>query len=632
MAAADPDASAVGRHRWRPPWTRHPSVIALLAVVALIPTAGILVVSVNSASSRIAAERTAGDIDHRTDALGRVLSARVAVTDENVATSALAAAHDAGLQESAIVGLIGIDYPAKERQARAEVDAAAALRTGPLAVDRDQLLHLRPAFDAGKLSLVQVTAAFSQVMADIDAQWRVELADLRHVAVSATGSARFGLLVENLDEAFRAWTAALATLGATNDLLTGTRSPSAVMNFLTVRAEYNDMASVLSAHLGPHAGEAWRALLRDPAAGRFQYILSTATAVATEGVPSPYASDFPAYGQALADGARWVTAVQALVREAAADVRDQADSQQSAARRALWIDLGFAISVAVLAFVAAVWVSRRVSRSLLRVAASARALAEGSFHGEPCPTTGPGEIARTAEAVNDTTSALRALEGYVVTLADDPASPLLDTPLPGPMGRALQRTLDRLRASMTAAAEHRRQLQELASHDGLTGLFNRASAVDVVGHQLALARRQALPLMVLFVDLDNLKSINDTYGHSTGDEALKAVAGAFRATARASDVIARMGGDEFLVAGVAQQGLSDATTMAERMRVAVSEQVLEVSGETISLSCSIGVALVRPGDVLEEAIGHADAALYAAKERGRNRVAVYEREDHLAQS
>ncbi len=126
--------------------------------------------------------------------------------------------------------------------------------------------------------------------------------------------------------------------------------------------------------------------------------------------------------------------------------------------------------------------------------------------------------------------------------------------------------------------------------------------------------------MVLFIDLDGLKAINDTHGHKAGDEAIRIAAHALRDAARTSDVVARLGGDEFLVAGACLEGRGEVTALAERLHRSVGGGFLEMDMLSVRVRCSIGIALSVPGDDVESLIHKADEALYAAKRRGRDQI------------
>jgi diguanylate cyclase (GGDEF)-like protein len=162
-----------------------------------------------------------------------------------------------------------------------------------------------------------------------------------------------------------------------------------------------------------------------------------------------------------------------------------------------------------------------------------------------------------------------------------------------------------------------------ASTDALTGLPNRRSLVEHLDRQLAIAERARAPLSVLMLDLDRLKEINDTHGHAAGDAALRAFARTLSSTIRRSDLAARLSGDEFVIVMANTRG-RDAREVAEKIRAAVAAVELPVgaSGTTVRLGVSIGGAAfpeVRGGGA-ERLLERADAALYAAKRDGRDRV------------
>jgi diguanylate cyclase (GGDEF)-like protein len=248
----------------------------------------------------------------------------------------------------------------------------------------------------------------------------------------------------------------------------------------------------------------------------------------------------------------------------------------------------------------------------------------GDFESDPVPVRGPMELRETVLAFNDMTATLAAVEDHAVALAEDPTSTVLDDPLPGRTGLALQQAIDRLRTSVHQAETHRAELFELATHDGLTGLLNRAAAFTAIQHDLSRARRDGTQLLALYVDLDGLKLLNDSYGHDVGDEAIARTADALRSTTRDSDVVARLGGDEFMVVGpVPEGGRDEIAAFAERIRAAVSLQTVRVGASGAApLRCSIGVALSddRTGSA-EALIRAADEAMYAAKHAGRDRIA-----------
>lgn len=162
----------------------------------------------------------------------------------------------------------------------------------------------------------------------------------------------------------------------------------------------------------------------------------------------------------------------------------------------------------------------------------------------------------------------------------------------------------------------------LAMQDELTGLANRRHVLEALAQQLAVVTRANLPLTLLMLDIDYFKQINDEYGHPAGDEVLRKVADCLRARLRAQNIAGRVGGEEFLVV-LPQTSLHGALELAESLRSSVQALcVLAADGREISLTISIGVSTLEvvPGLEGTTLIAAADAALYRAKNKGRNRV------------
>lgn len=184
-------------------------------------------------------------------------------------------------------------------------------------------------------------------------------------------------------------------------------------------------------------------------------------------------------------------------------------------------------------------------------------------------------------------------------------------------------TLVSMFADITAAREQRRELRQQAHYDSLTELLNRRELVSRAEYLLDRATRTGSSLAVLFIDLDQLKPVNDSLGHLIGDGVLREMASRIRAGVRATDVVARYGGDEFVVLLPDIHDVEDAVRVAESIRTAAIRPVM-VSGQPVAVTLSIGVALTSPGDHVETAFQRADAALYRAKGAGRNRVTVFD--------
>jgi diguanylate cyclase (GGDEF)-like protein/PAS domain S-box-containing protein len=162
------------------------------------------------------------------------------------------------------------------------------------------------------------------------------------------------------------------------------------------------------------------------------------------------------------------------------------------------------------------------------------------------------------------------------------------------------------------------QLTFQAMHDSLTGLANRMMLTDRLDQTLARVRRHGSMCGVFYVDLDRFKAVNDTLGHSVGDQLLTEAAGRIKAAVRELDTVARLGGDEFVVLCEDIEGIHHATEVAERI-IGVFQSPFRLGGDDPSLSASIGIALSTDGAETAEAIlANADIAMYRAKNNGRN--------------
>jgi diguanylate cyclase (GGDEF)-like protein len=184
--------------------------------------------------------------------------------------------------------------------------------------------------------------------------------------------------------------------------------------------------------------------------------------------------------------------------------------------------------------------------------------------------------------------------------------------------------------ALRMVAEKTDELRHQALHDPLTGLPNRALIMDRMERMLVRARRSGTPAAALFLDLDSFKSVNDTFGHPTGDELLRAVADRLTSTVRESDTVGRFGGDEFVVLLEGQSLETEAELIAERLLDVLREpyEVVPANGP-LPVTASIGVAFgERAG--CDELLRDADIALYEAKSAGKNRAALFRREMQVA--
>ncbi len=162
------------------------------------------------------------------------------------------------------------------------------------------------------------------------------------------------------------------------------------------------------------------------------------------------------------------------------------------------------------------------------------------------------------------------------------------------------------------------RVEALARSDDLTQLFNRRGIFEILEHEVARSRREESPLALVLGDIDDFKRINDTCGHAVGDAVLRAVAAAIRGSVRATDAVARWGGEEFLVV-LPNTGLEGAALVAEKIRAAVAAIAVEGADEVGAITVTLGVSVCLDGD-LKAALRRADAAVYEGKRAGKDTV------------
>lgn len=164
------------------------------------------------------------------------------------------------------------------------------------------------------------------------------------------------------------------------------------------------------------------------------------------------------------------------------------------------------------------------------------------------------------------------------------------------------------------------ELARASRRDVLTGLPNRRAFDEELAREVARAGRDAKPLAVVMLDVDRFKVVNDTHGHAAGDAVLREVAARAAAAVRAGDLVARIGGEEFVLL-LHGADLTGALELAERVRVAVAATPVVAGDRRLAVTASLGCAVLAPGEAPEALVARADARLYDAKRGGRDRVA-----------
>ncbi|AFK57140.1 diguanylate cyclase [Tistrella mobilis] len=303
-------------------------------------------------------------------------------------------------------------------------------------------------------------------------------------------------------------------------------------------------------------------------------------------------------------GLGWTVVVRQPVDQALAPVRDLR-------RLILW----GAVAIAATACGFALWLAARIASPLDRLSRAARRVGETSSPDEVPLDGGYREVRDLAWSLQRMIAALTQKQEELVRANL------------GLEARVAERT-----AELTAEIAERRKVEQdredliqrlkrMAETDFLTGVMNRRSFFDIAGRELAAARRYVRALAVIVLDIDHFKRINDRYGHGTGDEILKGVAKRLADEMRAGGILARFGGEEFVI--LLQEADQDAAlATAERLRTALADRSFGlIDGSCLTVTASLGLATAdsETGSI-DDLITRADAALYRAKDAGRNRV------------
>lgn len=198
---------------------------------------------------------------------------------------------------------------------------------------------------------------------------------------------------------------------------------------------------------------------------------------------------------------------------------------------------------------------------------------------------------------------------------------VVTVPVMAYLGGQIAGMRNRLKAQKAELAAALERIQDMAMRDELTGLINRRHGLQVLQEYKTLLKRNDLQVWVAMIDLDHFKRINDTWGHSVGDEVLQGFAKQSTQVLRSADVVVRWGGEEFLIVMLEDSGVNPGAGI-ERLRVHLSNHPISRSVPDLRVGFSAGLARCLPTETIESTIDRADAALYQAKNLGRNQSAM----------
>jgi diguanylate cyclase (GGDEF)-like protein len=615
----------VTRHRWRLfPLSIRTSLVALvlLPLAIAIGLASTAVANQSSVRGQAVAARQSSLF------LDSLLRARVDVYTEYVASASIVAAKEYHLSTAELNAILGSNVQATLINARHAVDQQKVFEPqGVFASEYMQLVALRRAITGDSASPAQVASVFNGLGSTIDGFWEKTFATLETSSQSSDSVATRNRLGA-LSSSFEAFSSGLAEEnlqgGSLESVLVNSFTAAAIESLIVSHQQFDQATSRFPSALGPRGAAAWKVLSDQRLSRSFDSYVTLAIAVGLEKGPPAYAGDTAAISEIARSEVEWAHSLTSVVLASSADLRVATATQAASATRDLYLTCFFMLALILGAIGSVLAFSRAVRRPLAHIASALKSVQEGELEVPQLDETGPREITLASRAFNEMSSTLRAVQAQAIALSlgqlDDP---VLQRPLPGQTGAALQSALNNLQVSVRASEVQKGELLERATRDSLTGLLNRGAALEALDLDLASARRSQgeLVLTVLFLDLDELKKINDSLGHDGGDEAIKAVADALRAATRASDIVARFGGDEFIVGWLGKSHSDAPGLLATRISELVSNSVIEADGSFRTLGCSIGVAVSEPYDrTVEAVIERADDALYVAKANGRGQV------------
>jgi diguanylate cyclase (GGDEF)-like protein len=605
------------------------SIRTSFVVILLVPLLIVMGVSSTVVARQLSTRRQAESASQSSLTLDALLRARVDLYDEYIPSQAIVVARSYQVTPAALNSLLGVNVEAELLAARRAVDRQLPFVAGrAFHTEYAQLTRLRHAIDHSTASAGEVATLFNRVGSDLTSQWQDTFNDLSYADQSADSSTTKTRLTA-LDSSFDAFTSGLGEEnlqggGSLETLLTTTATPAQVQSLIVSHEQFVASTRSFPASLGPHGTAAWKTLAGSTVATQFGAYVQTGITVGLGHLPSPFATSSTQIGEIARIEVAWANSLTAVVLASSVDLRTATANQANSATQALIVTYALTFLLVVLALGAVLILTRQVRRPLDHIVAAATSVQEGELDIPALDESGPKELALASAAFNEMASTLRAVQAQAIALsAGDLDNPVLQQQVPGRTGAALQTALNQLHRSVQAGETERKALLERATRDSLTGLLNRGAALEALALDLAAARRSLgkLTLTIFFIDLDDLKMINDSIGHDGGDIAIRAVAEALRVTTRASDVIARFGGDEFVVGWLGNPDSDVPEELAKRISAHVALSEIVTPEGAVALACSIGVAVSEPSDrTVEELIERADRALYEAKTDGRGQI------------
>ena len=602
--------------------------------MVLVPIVGLQVFAFREVQRQQRAADTASRVANQVELLQSAGSVVVPLYLELIATHAVSQAQASGITRDQLKSKSSIDLLGWVVDQRPVVDAALAqLGTGQgdvllddgttvgarLTAGRSALATMRAQYDTGGVTIEQVNAGFvplTDLLANIRSTTGTALAD----SASSNELAEIG---GETEQVYSMLGYASTELQAITDTGLAGESTSSVSATLEASGSLKASLAMLRRSLDP----AQLAVFDKMVTGtEFQQVESSLddyvasfthpdAANSTQTVLSPLMTGLVASSllrlQTLQEYATTFFDTQLARADA---VQQHADTTKRNA--IIVIAVSIVVSLALLALV-----MRSILRPLARLVRKSNQVSSGDLAVATEVPAGPTDIQVVTRAFNEMVVTLRAYESQVRRLARGDLR--LDANLPGPLGENLRQSVSHLAevTSQLHASEAAAVVQ--ARTDALTGLANRHSALEDLAVISMQARTTGDHGAIVFLDLDGFKSVNDTQGHGEGDRILSEIGQRLR-TACPDHLIARIGGDEFVVLVEHAGTIDDIVALAGSLITVVSTPIEGTDGQLFTLSASAGVALIDGSRDPLGVMAQADSAVYHAKEQGRGRVEVFD--------
>jgi diguanylate cyclase (GGDEF)-like protein len=554
--------------------------------------------------------------------LQTVASARAEMNPLSVPLLAVSYASHVGVSESVLDSLLkpAVPFRTQLAQGTARIAGFPTFSSTPtLREDVAELQALIPKVMDNTVSFAVAQTFMAKMSTDIDNIWYQDFNRLETDISSWQAPGSFEVHAATLRQTYEAFLAGGHEVEGSIYVLEGIGPTTAKQELIQATGDFSAATSEFTGHLSPMAQAVWGQIQHNAADQHFRGTIQQGLNVALAGSPPPFQGNVTFAGSSMAPGLHYLADLNSLVIAASQDLHNTALALASSATHRLIGEIVF-LAVLVLVSVGGVIIASRVlTRPLKRLATTAGQVHSGNFAVSPLPETGPREVVTTTAAFNDMSSTLKAVEVTAMALADEDLSHLEQlSPLPGRTGRALQASVDTLSQRIRERELQRQLLHEAATHDQLTGLFNRAAVLDHLNNDVSRRREAGETVAVLFIDLDGLKPLNDTYGHEVGDAAISSTGLALLQATGDCDVVGRLGGDEFLVV-LCHDHSCDGNVTVERIHRSVSQHVVRVGDTSVPLAASVGVALTQCDSETDpmKLVRQADEAMYEAKRAAR---------------